>query len=431
MLCVPRGRRFRVSTPRRSRDYSSWAVRILAVFLPLAMACGGGASTGPAIPARATPVLTTITVLVSAVTIGVGQTTKATAIGFDQNGAVIDIGTPAWSSEEPSVAAVNATGVVRGASTGHVNIVATVNGKTGRAAMTVFEIPVARVTVSPAEVTLVAGTTQQLTVAVLDGEGLALQGRAIEWTSSDPTRATVSPGGVVTAVAIGSSTVSATSGGVTAKALVFVTGATAGTVASIVIAPATANLSIGMSLQLTASLRDADGNLLTGRDVSWTVTAPSGREIATVSATGLVRAIAVGSAVVEATSDGRRASVAVVVRENLDPKIVVLFGVPVLNGIVGDSLSIFASVRSVDTLSSVVAFVGSIRLVLEYKTVGARGTAPGWVGLMDISELPSSPQVLTVVATDVTGAFGRGTIVFVRDTRAGKGGSGKPPPKNK
>src|SRR5256714_10616262 len=76
---------------------------------------------------------------------------------------------------------------------------------------------------------------------------------------------------------------------------------------SITISPATANLTVNASMQLTATLRDVNGAVLSG-DVSWSSDAGA---IASVSAAGLVRGNEVGSATITATSGGKTASLVV------------------------------------------------------------------------------------------------------------------------
>ena len=413
------------------RGRSLRAARACCVLLlPLAVACGGGAPNSPTLPHNSTPVLTSVTVLVSAVTIGVGQTTTATAIGYDQNGAIIEIGTPSWTSDAPIVASVSADGLVRGSSPGQASIVATANGKTGRAALTVLQIPVARVTVSPAEVTLDVGSTQQLKAETLDANGRTLAGRVITWTSADSARATVSPSGLVQAIAVGAAPVTATSEGVKVSSLVFATSSAPGAVARVELTPPTDSLLIGESLQLTASLQDSDGNEVSVRDISWSLGGANASRTAKVSSDGVVTAIAAGTVTVTASSAGRRGVATVVVHDNLDARIVVAFGAPITNSTVGDTLRIQVSVKSAEPLASVVASLGAAKLTLEKTFVGALGLQVAWIGSMDITDIPWGPHVLTVLATDVTGAFGRGAVPFNRDTRVGTGGS-KPPPKNK
>jgi hypothetical protein len=61
----------------------------------------------------------------------------------------------------------------------------------------------AAVRVSPDSVTVVVGASAQLSGSVLDAEGNAISGRTVDWSSSDQTRATVSPQGMVTGVTPG------------------------------------------------------------------------------------------------------------------------------------------------------------------------------------------------------------------------------------
>src|SRR5207302_5220439 len=87
-----------------------------------------------------------------------------------------------------------------------------------------------------------------------------------------------------------------------------------GPVASVVLRPVTAVMLVGGAAQLTATLKDAAGNVLTGRAVAWTSSAWA---VATVSANGLVTGAAAGSATITATSEGKAGSAAVTV--NLVP----------------------------------------------------------------------------------------------------------------
>jgi uncharacterized protein YjdB len=69
-------------------------------------------------------------------------------------------------------------------------------------------------------------------------------------------------------------------------------------------------MTAGQSLQLTVSLTDDRGQVLTGRQVSF---ATSNVQVATVSATGLVTGVAPGSVMITATSEGSTGTAAIVV----------------------------------------------------------------------------------------------------------------------
>ena len=81
-------------------------------------------------------------------------------------------------------------------------------------------------------------------------------------------------------------------------------------VATVAVSPATATLAPGATTQLTVVLRDAAGNTLTNRSVTWST---ANAAVATVSTTGLVTAVAAGSATITATSEGRAGGAAITV----------------------------------------------------------------------------------------------------------------------
>src|SRR5438034_8219346 len=73
-------------------------------------------------------------------------------------------------------------------------------------------------------------------------------------------------------------------------------------VATVAVSPAAASVGVGQTVQLTATPKDASGNPLTGRTITW---ASSNAALATVSATGLVTGVAAGLVTATATSEGK------------------------------------------------------------------------------------------------------------------------------
>src|SRR5206468_839509 len=126
--------------------------------------------------------------------------------------------TVTWASSNPSVAAVSNAGLVSAVSPGSATITATSEGTNGTSSITVTNIPVVSVDVTPATATVQAGQTVQLTATPRDANGAALSGRAVSWSSSNTSVATVSSSGLVSGVTLGSATISATSEGKTGTA---------------------------------------------------------------------------------------------------------------------------------------------------------------------------------------------------------------------
>src|SRR3989454_1175367 len=117
--------------------------------------------------------------------------------------------------------------------------------------------PVAAVTVSPAAPTVQVGQTAQFTATPQDASGNPLTGRVITWQSSNSAIASVNGSGLVSGVAAGGPvTMTATSEGQSGTASITVSGVP---VASVTVSPASASVPAGQTVQLSATLRDANG----------------------------------------------------------------------------------------------------------------------------------------------------------------------------
>jgi len=231
-------------------------------------------------------------------TLRVGATTQLTATPEDANGNPLSGRTITWTSNQPAAATVNTAGLVTAVAVGAATITATSEGVSGPATLTVTTVPVASVTVTPASGSVPVGATMQLSATTKDSAGNVLTGRTITWGTSNAGVATVSAAGLVSGVAPGSATITATSEGKGGAASITVASVP---VASVALSPASASLVAGATQQFTAILKDASGNTLTGRVVTWT---SSNAAVATVSGSGLVTAIVAGAATISAASEG-------------------------------------------------------------------------------------------------------------------------------
>lgn len=91
------------------------------------------------------------------------------------------------------------------------------------ATFTATVVPVASVALSQASGTVGRGETLRLTATPRDAAGNPLAGRPVQWSSSSPATAAVSDAGVVTGLAYGTATITATSEGRTATTALRVT----------------------------------------------------------------------------------------------------------------------------------------------------------------------------------------------------------------
>jgi len=249
----------------------------------------------------------TVTLAPASATLDEGQTQQLTATLKDASGNVLTGRSITWSSSNSSAATVSASGLVTGVVAGSATITATSEGQSGTSAITVVHTPVASVTVAPASATLNEGQTQQLTATLRDANGNTLTGRSLTWSSSNSSAATVSASGLVTGVVAGSATITATSEGQSGTSAITVVHLP---VASVTVTPASATVTTGSTVQLTATPKDANGNSLTGRTVTWQ---SSNTAAATVNGSGLVTGVAAGSATITATSEGQSGTSAITV----------------------------------------------------------------------------------------------------------------------
>lgn len=256
----------------------------------------GLASDTASVQVSAIPVAS-VAVSPASVPLDVGETAQLTATARDSTGATLSGRVITWAAANTAVATVNSSGLVTAKAVGSTSVTATSEGKSGSATVTVTQVPVAWVELTPATSSISVGGSAQLTAVAKDEAGRILSGRPMGWISSNTQVATVAAG-LVAGVAAGSALIIATAEGKSDTATITVTFVP---VASVTVSPSSTNVSIGAVVQLTATTRDASGNTLTGRPVSW---ASNNTGFATVSSSGAVTGVAAGSATITATSEG-------------------------------------------------------------------------------------------------------------------------------
>ena len=280
----------------RAARRSTWMLFLSTLACAAALSCGSD-STGPGGGNGVT-----ITPNPDTVALGSTVTLHATVDGASGNPSIF------WSSENTAIATVSGTGVVTGVALGTAHIAASSGGKSGIATVVVVPPGVASVRVSPTIAGIAVGGTVHLQAEPLDANGNTLSGRTVTWSSSNAAVATVDNTGLVTGVSPGADTITATSEGKTGTAGIAVTSAVA---ASIVVAPTSVTVTAGQTSQLTATVKDANGSVISGAPVTWTVDKPA---VAIVGSTGLVAGQAAGTATVTATSGSAHVAVPVTVR---------------------------------------------------------------------------------------------------------------------
>ena len=270
----------------------------------------GSASATAAVVVTPVPVArVAITPATGSIVVGATQQLAATAT--DAAGAAIAGRSVSWSSRDPGVAVVSSAGQVTGIAVGTAAIVATVDGQSATAIVTVRPVPVAAVRVTPDNTSVGIGGTVRLGAVITDAADNTLAGRAVSFESDNSGVARVAEDGTVTGVAAGTATISAISEGVRGTATVRVTATPPAAVASVEVAPSTATLTLGQTRSFTATPRTSDGSVVNGRTVTWSTGASS---ILTVSGSGVVTAVGEGTAQVLAQVDGVTGTATITVR---------------------------------------------------------------------------------------------------------------------
>ncbi len=324
--------------------------------LAAALACSSDVPTSPG-PDPIPAAVTAVTLARDTATIVPGETLKLTAIATGSGGQALSR-TITWLSSDNSKATVASDGTVTGASAGSVLITATSEGITGRATLSILDgglitpsggtvhaagnivmlvapatavgsnlsVVVQQATNPPSSLGLISGTAFSIAPsATVFAQPVMLKLKYSPSALGQVPRSTLAlyilNNGVWQIVA--GSSVDSANAQVAAPIGKLGTFAIIGTippaaVASITLDITSLSLYPGLTRVVSATLKDASGNVVTGRGISWT---SSSNSIAGVTNTGAVMSGAFGSATITASVEGNSAAVSVSVKH--DPVIFV------------------------------------------------------------------------------------------------------------
>jgi uncharacterized protein YjdB len=190
-----------------------------------------------------------------------------------------------WTSSDESIATVSSKGKVKGVKYGTATITCTSNATGVSAAC---EVTVGSVKLSQTEIAVEKGKTMKLKNAVYPS---TLEDKSVTWTSSDESVATVTSSGKVTGIKGGTATITCTSNATGLSATCQVK------VGSVKLSQTEAVVKKGKTLTLKHAVYPST---LEDKSVTWT---SSDESVATVSSSGKVKGMNVGTATLTCTSN--------------------------------------------------------------------------------------------------------------------------------
>jgi uncharacterized protein YjdB len=254
--------------------------------------------------------LLSISVTPASTTLAAGLTQQLKAVGSFTDGTMPDLtGVVTWTSSDPTIASVSAQGLVQTVKPGGVTITASYEGVQGAATVTVSNVALESITVTPAMPSVPLGKSLQLTATgnYSDGHTADIT-TSVTWSSTLVATGTVSTGGLVQTKGLGMTTIVATLGSVAGQTSVTVTQAV---VASLAITPPSASIALGNNIQLTATGTYTDGST---KDLSFVVMwSSSNNLVAGVSGTGFVTSVLPGMVTITATDGSLMATAQITV----------------------------------------------------------------------------------------------------------------------
>lgn len=347
-----------------------------------------------------------------------------TATGTYTDGSTVNITTScAWTSSATGVATIiSGTGVATAnanpsstAAPGITTITAT-DGSVSGSTTLIVEASLLGIVVAPESFSLAKGLTQQMSAQGTYSSGtVADLTSSVTWSSGTPGHATITTGGLLTAVAAGTSLIGATFGTFSDSITATVTAAS---LVSIAVTPADPVISPLGTEQFTATGTYSDGSMvnITG-SVSW---ASSQTSIATINSSGLATATASlgGVTAITATSGLIVGTTALVVQSTASPTLNSITATP--NSVI---LTFSASVDNLQTSPSAwtVGIIGSPTNVAPV-TVTAIAVVGAVVTLTTTTQTGGATYVLNIPSTAITSTTGYPFLgPFAQDFTGGSG----------
>jgi len=248
-----------------------------------------GAVTGSTTLSVTAATLTSIAVTPANPSISAGATQQFTATGTFSDASTQNLtSSVTWTSSKTTVATISASGLASGVAAGSSTIQAASGSVSGSTTLTVNAVAptLVSIAVTPASPSIQNGATQQFTATGTYSDTSTKNiTSTVTWSSSNTGVATISSGGLATAVGAGTSTIQAKLGSVSGSTVLTVTGGGAATLQVLVVSPQNPLITDADTTQgFTATGHFSDGTTQNLTDTAtWT---SSNTAVATVNSSG-------------------------------------------------------------------------------------------------------------------------------------------------
>jgi uncharacterized protein YjdB len=212
-----------------------------------------------------------------------------------------------WSSSAASIATIDNSGLATSIAMGNTTITAAWGAITQSTTLTVSNVTLVSITISPADPRLEVHTSLKFSATGNYSDGSTSTLANVSWRSSKNNFANVRGSGILHAKKAGNLTLSASSSGITGTTTVIIG---TGTLVSVAITPANSSVTAGSTQQMAAIGTFSDG---TTQDVTinshWSSTVPTVATIANAPVNaGLARTFVAGTTTIGVNRSGNTAT---------------------------------------------------------------------------------------------------------------------------
>ncbi|WP_337917083.1 Ig-like domain-containing protein, partial [Vibrio cholerae] len=248
-------------------------------------------------------VITAIQVTPSPMNVAKGQTEQLVATATYSDGTSAQVSNSvAWTTVDTNTATVAPSGLLSGVNVGTTTVTAMKDGITSNTVtVNVSAAVITAIQVTPSPMNVAKGQTEQLVATATYSDGTSAQvSNSVAWRSVDTNTATVSPSGLLTGVEVGLTTVTAMKDGITSNRVTV--NVSAAVITAIQVTSPSVDVAKGLEQPLAAIATYSDGtSAQVTNSVAWTSVDTN---TATVTSSGMLSGVNVGSTTVTAMKDG-------------------------------------------------------------------------------------------------------------------------------